>query len=159
MKVIKTVSKDGFCYEVSEDGVVVYNGRELTAYDNGNGYWNVRIVLNKKITYQYVHRLVAMAFIDNPDNLPQVDHIDRDKSNNHYSNLRWSTPSQNINNIAGEKRYSIKRTFKQLKEEDKLKISKMYSDGIGVMEISRITGFKRQTVSDYKLYPIMRSKK
>ena len=42
-----------------------------------------------------IHRLVAEAFIPNPDNLAEVDHIDRDKSNNTVSNLRWTTISQN----------------------------------------------------------------
>lgn len=42
-----------------------------------------------------IHRLIAEAFLPNPDNLPEVDHIDRDKSNNDISNLRWASISQN----------------------------------------------------------------
>ncbi len=42
-----------------------------------------------------IHRLVAEAFLPNPDNLAEVDHIDRDKNNNHVSNLRWASISQN----------------------------------------------------------------
>ena len=42
-----------------------------------------------------IHRLVAIAFLSNPENLEEVDHIDRDKSNNHVSNLRWASISQN----------------------------------------------------------------
>lgn len=45
-----------------------------------------------------VHRLVA-SFIPNPKNLPFVDHIDRDKTNNNISNLRWVTPLENNNNV------------------------------------------------------------
>lgn len=45
-----------------------------------------------------VHRLVAMAFIENPCNHPWVDHIDGNQTNNHVSNLRWVNKSQNIQN-------------------------------------------------------------
>ncbi len=45
-----------------------------------------------------LHRVIATAFIPNPDNKPYVDHIDGDKLNNDISNLRWATPSENTTN-------------------------------------------------------------
>jgi len=45
-----------------------------------------------------LHRLLALHYIPNPNNYPQVDHIDRDKSNNHISNLRWVDASMNQQN-------------------------------------------------------------
>lgn len=58
----------------------------------------LRVVLCKdgEKKNRFVHVLVANAFLPNPNNLPQVDHIDTDKSNNHLSNLRWVTSAENI---------------------------------------------------------------
>jgi len=50
-----------------------------------------------------LHRLVADAFIPNPDGLKEIDHIDRDKQNNHVSNLRWCTRRENMANIVGKR--------------------------------------------------------
>jgi hypothetical protein len=50
-----------------------------------------------------IHRLVAEAFIPNPDGLREIDHIDRDKQNNQVSNLRWCTRRENMANIEGKK--------------------------------------------------------
>lgn len=64
---------------------------------------------NGKSKVGRVHRLVALAFIPNPDNLPEVDHINTDTSNNEVGNLRWSTRSQNANNpITKEKNRRIR---------------------------------------------------
>jgi hypothetical protein len=61
-------------------------------------YKYVNLNSNKKYKLVRVHRLVAEAFIDNPEDLPMVDHIDRDKMNNHVSNLRWVDSSGNQKN-------------------------------------------------------------
>jgi hypothetical protein len=65
----------------------------LPEYYNG-GY--LVVSMDRRMTYK--HRLIANQFIPNPCNLPQVDHIDGDKLNNHLSNLRWVTNRQNANN-------------------------------------------------------------
>ena len=57
----------------------------------------------------YYHRILAKHFIPNPDDLPEIDHIDRDKANNTLENLRWVTRSQNLSNRT-MKKYS-KREF------------------------------------------------
>ena len=62
-----------------------------------SNYLFVSLCKNGKHTNFLVHRLVAEAFLDNPDNLPQVNHKDEDKQNNHYLNLEWCTHEYNIN--------------------------------------------------------------
>ena len=60
------------------------------------GYYKVELYKNGKSKMYYVHRLVAMTFIPNPENKPQVNHIDGDKSNNSVSNLEWATSKENL---------------------------------------------------------------
>lgn len=69
--------------------------RILTPRKNSDGYFCVVLCVNGQQTSHRIHRLVATAFLPNPESLPQVDHIDRDIANNRTDNLRWVTPSQN----------------------------------------------------------------
>lgn len=65
--------------------------------DNGHGYKFVNLWKDNKEEKKYIHRLVAMAFIPNPENLPQINHKDEDKSNNRIDNLEWCNQKYNIN--------------------------------------------------------------
>ena len=62
----------------------------------GNQYFFVILKIENKRISKKVHRLVAQAFIDNPNNKPQVNHIDGNKLNNHKENLEWNTSKENI---------------------------------------------------------------
>lgn len=71
------------------------SGRILRVHPGGDRYLNVRLCKNG-ITKNYrVHRLVAIAFLPNPDNLPVVNHLDADILNNTPSNLEWCTTADN----------------------------------------------------------------
>lgn len=64
---------------------------------NGYGYLKVRLTdINGKAKNLYVHRLVALHFIPNPKNEPQVNHINGDKTDNNINNLEWNSRSENI---------------------------------------------------------------
>jgi len=65
-----------------------------------NGIWYNYICFRKSCKkYVYgIHRLVAVAFIPNPNNYPEIDHIDRNGLNNHINNLRWCNRTMNMSN-------------------------------------------------------------
>jgi len=62
------------------------------------GYCVVNLSKEGKNTTYLVHRLMAFAFLANPDNLKEIDHVDRDKTNNTLSNIRWVSHSANMLN-------------------------------------------------------------
>ena len=61
-----------------------------------NGYVRLHLAKTDKTKFLLLHRLVAEAFIDNPENKPQINHKDGDKANNSISNLEWCTGSENM---------------------------------------------------------------
>lgn len=69
--------------------------KQLKPYNNGYGYMLVDMRKNGKRYMKLVHRLVAEAFLPNPENLPQINHKDGNKANNNVNNLEWCTCSEN----------------------------------------------------------------
>lgn len=86
-------------YAVTSHGRVwSYRGKKfLKPGINSEGYYSVIFCVNNKKAGFKVHRLVAEAFLANPDNLPVVNHIDEERLNNFVSNLEWCTQKQNLN--------------------------------------------------------------
>ena len=91
-------------YYISNFGNIKHDNNFLKKCIHSNGYEQVNIRIGNKYVTKLIHRLVAVAFIPNPDNKPCVDHIDGNKRNNYVSNLRWVTPVENANNIITKKR-------------------------------------------------------
>lgn len=81
----------------SDGRVRKFSGKLLKPALAGNGYFFVTLASNQNNKRCYVHRLVAEAFIPNSKNLPQVNHLDENKTNNTASNLEWCTAKENIN--------------------------------------------------------------
>lgn len=79
--------KDGKKYRIK--------GRILKQQSNGHGYMFVQFNLDGKHIQIYVHRICATCFIPNPNNLPEINHIDCDPTNNAASNLEWCTHQYN----------------------------------------------------------------
>lgn len=86
-------------YQVSNQGRIrnTNSGRIRATYTNRFGYIGVGLHKDGEIHEKKIHRLVAEAFIPNPDNLPEVNHKDENKENNTVENLEWCTRKYNIN--------------------------------------------------------------
>ena len=87
-------------YQINKNGDVFSVKRKIYMKSNPDkdGYLRIGLRKNKKQKLCGVHRLVALTFIDNPNNYEIVDHIDRNKQNNNYDNLRWINLSGNCRN-------------------------------------------------------------
>lgn len=118
------------------------------------GYPRVNLYEGTKLYTVTVHRLVAKAFVPNPNNLPEVNHIDGDKTNNNADNLEWVTSSQNQKHAfklglqvgnKGERNGMAKYT-----ESDVRLVCEMLADGKRNKEIRDETGFSRSFIEKIK---------
>ena len=111
----------------------------LSASKKDNGYYTVSINGNN----EYVHRLVAKAFIDNPNNLNEINHKDEDKSNNRVDNLEWCSLEYNINYGTSTRRRSIKMGKRIYAYSLKGEFLATY---FSIREAERVTGVKKQSI-------------
>lgn len=96
-----------------------FPGRILKPYKDSKGYLHISIYNDAHIKHKFqIHRLVAKYFIPNPNNLPQVNHKDENKSNNCVDNLEWCTNNYNTN--YGNRNYNLSRSFKNNSKTSKI---------------------------------------
>ncbi len=141
---------EGFDCLVFEDGRVfsfqrnIFLAQKLDRY----GYWIVRISKNKVRKSIKVHRIVAMAFLDNPNNYPIVNHKDGNKENNHTSNLEWCTVKQNNQHAVD---IGLRTKFNnncKLSEADLPKIIKRHESGESQLLIAKSYGVSQGAISN-----------
>ena len=87
-------------YAIEEDGRVwsYRNNKYLKPLVGKIGYLIVSLSKNNSYTKCYIHRLLGLVYIPNPDNKPLIDHINRNKLDNRIENLRWVTQAENRHN-------------------------------------------------------------
>ena len=101
-----------------------WKGRVLKQLLDGKGYSFVHLYANGKESHvvKRVHRLVAEAFLSNPEGKPEIDHIDADPKNNRIENLRWATHKENMNNPISIAKQKVVQKGKKASEETKEKM-------------------------------------
>ena len=122
---------------------------EIPERDNGNGYKMVQLRLNGKMKNMYIHRLVAMAFIPNPENKPCVGHKDHNKANNTVENLYWCTHAENTQHGVRDGKINAKKrgTTKKLSFQEVCQAAILANKGEGIAAIAQILGFPRTAIS------------
>jgi hypothetical protein len=107
MNFIKIQDYENYSINISGDVRNDKTGRILKKFFNkSNGYYNIDLYKNKIGKHYYIHRLIGLHFIPNPDNKPFIDHIDNNKLNNFIDNLRWASFTENCQNTIKKKNCS-----------------------------------------------------
>ena len=147
-------------YYITSKGVVFntnYHSKGITQklkFDNskknkrGQSYLRVTLSKHSKTKRFQVHRLVAKAFIPNPENKPCVNHIDGNPSNNNVNNLEWCTYSENELHSYKVLQKQPTRIWKKLKPTDIPKIFKLRKKGLLQREIADKFKVSREHIRD-----------
>lgn len=119
---IPRVDKRGYSYTYKR------GGKNLKNVNHPNGYSKVSLLKNGKAKQVSVHRLVALHFIDNPENKIQVNHKDGNKHNPHIDNLEWVTPSENSLHAF---KNGLSKTTRLYGKENKqsIRVKQIFEDG------------------------------
>ena len=122
-------------YEISDCGRLRRKGQRKLI--NGtlsiDGY--VQVNINKQL--RRVHRLVAQAFIPNPEDKELVDHIDGNRTNNHINNLRWVTAEENANNIHRLEQQRLSKEKRETSKKIDNYLNEIFSLGVTKLELIR----------------------
>lgn len=124
----KDVTLKGYeIYKVSSKGNIKREGRLLKKGTNKYGYYKVNLCVKNIRKSVVVHRLVALAFIPNPNNYETVNHKDGNKKNNNIENLEWVTSLENLRHAKENHLFKFWNALDVYKENSNVKIGTYYS--------------------------------
>ena len=148
METWKSIAGYEGLYEVSDLGRVksLKHGKEkiLKPWNTNDGYLLVALCKDGHIKRTYVHRLVAEAFIQNPNNLKTVNHRDEVKTNNTVGNLEWMSLKDNLNYGTHNKRMA-ESLSKQVQMFDK-STGELLETFPSICEAERVTGINQGNI-------------
>lgn len=131
----------------------VHKGKVLKPWISDTGYWNIGLTRNRKQTTIHLHKLVALHFVPNPNNLPVVMHMDSNKLNPHANNLKWGTHSINMSQSFEEGRipvFGYKHPLAKYSKEQYESIWSLFEHGHGSTFVSKEMNIPLRTVQKMK---------
>lgn len=116
----------------------------------GNGYLSASLARNGIRVTIYIHRLLAITFIPNPHNKPQVNHIDGNSLNNEVSNLEWATAKENINHAwdTGLVKGLSTGRCKRIDSSVTKRVRSLSKEGMSQEKIAVVVGIDQHAISD-----------
>jgi len=139
------------CHNLSKKGVITLPARDRKVGANSQGYPAVQLSKENVKKVRLVHQLVCEAFSPNPNNYPQINHINGIKTDNRVENLEWCTPLHNMKHAHAmglcKSQEGEANIMAKIKKEDVYDIRELREVGLGTYAIARELGLTRNQVA------------
>lgn len=132
-------------YKITEDGVVFgARGKALKPDENSNGYLRVSLCKEGIVTRVFIHRLVAITYVDNPKGLKVINHKNGNRKDNRVTNIEWTHQRENVQDGFDRGRVLNNAPVGREKEEEVLKL---LDHGVSRLKTAKETGISMTTIN------------